>query len=78
MPGSYLGEPSTPNHPRAPTESPMSITTRTFMPLDAPLLARGGPSNAHAHAAPHAVPPHVSDCAINTAPYSHGRPPRSL
>ena len=52
-PGSYLGEPSTPNHPRAPTP------TRSFMPLDAPLLASGGLSNAHARArrAPHAARP---------------------
>ena len=55
MPGPYLGEPSTPNHPRAPSP------TRTFMPLDAPLLASGGPSNALARARRPAAPPHVSD-----------------
>ena len=31
------------------------------MPLDAPLLASGGPSNAHARARRPAAPPHVSD-----------------
>jgi len=33
MPSSYLGEPSSPNHPRVPSP------TRMFVPVDAPLLA---------------------------------------
>jgi hypothetical protein len=75
MPGSYLGGPSTPNHPRAPSPTNLDGTTRSFMPLDAPLLASGGPSNAHARARGPAAPPHLSDPSTSL---SHGRPLRSL